>query len=149
VKRLWLGIIGLLMVGGAAGMGTVVVKGVVQLKSIQASIREQEGIKQEVQEEKRKYREKTEQAKRELAEIPDSLGASRSGRLMDRSFGLAKAEEILEQKSSRTDKRLGYLEAKKHEVKTHLVRWSIVLGGAEFMLIGGVVVLARRLKPGR
>ena len=149
MKRLWFGIIGLLMVGSAAGMGTVVVKSVVQLNEIQASIREQEGIKQEVREEKRKFHEKTEQAKRELAEIPDSLGASRSGRLMDQSFGLAKAEEILEQKSSRTDKRLGYLEAKKHEVKNHLVRWSIVLGVAEFILIGGVVVLARRLNPQR
>lgn len=149
MKRLWFGIIGVLMVGSAVGMGTVVVKGVDQLKNIQASIREQEGIKQEVREEKRKFREKTEQAKRELGEIPDSLVSSRSGRLMDQSFGLAKAEEILEQKSSRTDKRLRYLEGEKLAVKNRLVRWSVVLGVVEFILIGGVAVLARRLNPRR
>jgi septal ring factor EnvC (AmiA/AmiB activator) len=125
----------------------VAVKDMKRLEKIEGSIREQEAIQREVEKGRKELAEKTAQAKREIAEIPDSLEAFRSRRLMDQSFSLAKAEGILEQKATWAEKRLEYLEGEKHAVKTHFVRWSLILGATEFLLVGGVVVLALR-RPG-
>jgi hypothetical protein len=138
-------IIGLLVVGSGVGMGTMVARGLAQLGEIRASIREQEGIEVEVREEKKKLREGTEQAKRDLGEIPDSLGTTRSAFLMGKSFNLAKTEAMLDQKALRTERRLRYLERERRAVKDDLVRWSVAFAVVEFVLIGGVVVLGRRM----
>ena len=144
MRRLWLMVIAALMIGSAAGMGTVAVKDMRRLDKVQASIREQESILREVDNGKKELAEKTEQAKREIAEIPDSLKALRGRRLMDQSFSLAKAEGILEQKETWAEKRLEHLEGERRAVKSHFVRWSLILGAAEFLLVGGIVVLAVR-----
>lgn len=147
MKRLWIVIVAVLMIGSAAAMGTVVVKDVTRLKEIQASIREQQAVERETQQGKEDLARRTEEAKRALEEIPDSLGARRGRRLMDLSFNIAKAEGILDQKASRAEKRLEQLEGEKHAVKSHLVRWSLILGLADFILVGGVVLLAWRFGP--
>lgn len=137
------------MVASAAGMGAVAVKDMRRLENIQASIREQESVKQEVQKGKMELQNKMEQAREDLKEIPDSLRALKNRRLMDHSFGLAKAEANLEQQASRVAKRLEYLEGEERAVKSHFVRWSLALGAAEFLLVGGIVVLALKKKPQR
>jgi predicted nuclease with TOPRIM domain len=146
---LWIAIVGALLIAGAAAMGTVAVKDMGRLENIQASIREQKDIQREVQEGREELRKKTEEVGRELEALPDSLGALRTRRLMDHSFGLAKSETILEQKASRAEKRLQYLEGERRAVKSHFVRWSVVLGAVEFLLLGGIVVLALRAVPRR
>jgi hypothetical protein len=144
VKRLWLFIVALLLIGSAAGMGAVVVKDMRRLEKINASISEQRGVQLEVEKGKKELAGRTERTKRDLAEIPDSLKALRTRRLMDQSFSIAKAEGILEQKAIVAKKRLEYLEGEKQAVKNHFVRWSLILGAAEFLLVGGIVALALR-----
>lgn len=133
-----------LMIGSAAGIGAVISRDFAKFKEMESSIREQEKIKAEAQEERKRLRESEEQAVKAIKDTPDSLSGSRTGRMIDTSFKLGKQEAIIDQKEMRADKRLEFKREQREQLKNRLIRWVGGLGALEIALAVCVVLLARR-----
>ena len=132
-----------LIVSAAGVLGTPLVKDVLRLREIDAGRREQAKIFQVTREERKELREQVERAKAELKEIPDSANAYRGGRVMERSFDIAKQEAILEQNGLRAKRRLRHLDGQREAVVGSLSRRGAGLVLVEAFLIGGVVIVRR------
>ena len=144
VRHSSIAVLVVLMIGIAAGTGAVISKDIAGLKELDTSIQNQDKIKQEAQEERKRLHEKLDEAAEAIKEAPDSLAGSRSGRVLDTSFALGKEEAIIDQKEMRADKRLAFKREQREQLKNRLIRWVGGLGAVEIVLAVCVVVLARR-----
>jgi vacuolar-type H+-ATPase subunit I/STV1 len=132
------------MIGIGGWMGQAIYTDLAALRDAEAMIQEQQKIKMEVKEERRKLREKTDKAMEAMKALPDSLAASRSGMALDMSFLAGKEQRIIDQKEWRADRRLEFQTKRRDTMKKKLTKWGGGLAAAELILAVAVFVLARR-----
>jgi hypothetical protein len=125
-------------------MGAVLYKGLAAIGELDSSIREQEQVKAEARKEREDFNRRLDESVKSLREIPDSLAATRNGRILGTSMKLSKEEWNIDQKEMRADKRLKFRREQRAELKGRLVRRAGTLAAVEVALAACVVFLVRR-----
>ena len=124
----------------------MIAREVSRLKVAEASVREQDEVKRKTREERKRLRDEVEAAKNELNEIPDSVKTERMGVLMDKSSSFGKADVMITQKILRAERRLEKLTRERDAIKARFVRWCVLLGVAELVLVGSMVLAVGRAR---
>jgi hypothetical protein len=134
---------GVLIVVCAVIGGVVVAKGSAELRGIDASIEEQKANQERVFNDKAKLRHDMEKEKAALSEIPDSLKATRTGKVMKTSQVFAKTEARLDEENLRIKRILRELDRERTRAADGLRNRILLFTGIELVLIVGLVAVRR------
>jgi len=130
---------------GGAVFATIASRDVKRMKEIDASIEENRAMRKQLLAEKKKLRQDVDEIKKQMAELPDSLGAARGGIAMKEARNIAKIEANLDNKVTMAKRVIRRLETEREAVSGHLKQWALWLGVFELVLLIALVIVLRNV----